>query len=264
MKKGIITLSFDDGRKDNYMIFKGLLEKYNIPATINIATGYIEGMVQAGDNPAMSKGEVLELYNNPLFEIAGHGDMHNNDVNDINMGKRKLLQWFWLPETSKIGFASPGSEMSVEYIEKNAAMFEKMGFKYMRTGFRIRSHRILRIIARKFARVSHSVAAFQFAYNDTLQDTVNGLSIVSIPVLHDTTFLQVKSVVDQAIKQKKWVVLMFHSIEHKNETYYSDTWTWDYDCFERLLKYMRKKNDNQEVEICTTCDAYNKLKKEEF
>lgn len=264
MEKGIITLSFDDGRKDNYLIFKKLLEKYNIPATINIATGYIEGHVQAGKNPAMSKEEVLKLYDSPLFEIAAHGDMHNNDIDDVIMGKKKLLEWFQLSEDSKIGFASPGSEMSVEYIEENSTLFTKMGFEYMRTGLRISSHKRLRIIARKFARVTHSVNAFQFAYNDTLQDSVDGLSVVSVPVLHDTTFLQVKSLLDQAIKQKKWLVLMFHSIEQKNEPYYSDTWTWDYDCFERLLKYMKKKRDNREVELYTTCVAYNKLKKEEI
>ena len=264
MEKGIVTLSFDDGRKDNYLIFKELLEKYKIPATVNIATGYIEGKVQAGKNPAMTKNEVIELYNNPLFEVAVHGDMHNNDINDIKMGKKKLLQWFQIPEKSKLGFASPGSGMSIDYIEKNYETFEAMGFEYIRTGLRISSYRILRIAARRFARLFHSVYAFRFAYNDTIQDTVKGLAIVSIPVLHDTTFRQIKGVVDQVIREKKWVVLMFHSIEHKKGAYYSDTWTWDYESFEQLLKYLSEKRDEQKIEISTTYDAYNKLKKEEL
>lgn len=264
MKKGIVTLSFDDGRKDNYFIFKDLLEKYKIPATVNIATGYIEGKVQAGKNPAMLKEEVIELYNNPLFEVAGHGDMHGNDIDDIREGKKKLVQWFQLPEKSKLGFASPGSEMSIDYIDSNYETFERMGFEYIRTGLRVSSYRILRIAARRFARVIHSAYAFRFAYNDTFQDSVKGLAVVSIPVLHDTTFRQVKGVIDQAIKQKKWIVLMFHSIEQKNGLYYSDVWTWDYEAFERLLKYISKKRNEQEIEISTTHDAYNKLKKEEL
>lgn len=41
LKKAIISLSFDDGRRDSYDVFTELLIPMNIPATINIPTGYI-------------------------------------------------------------------------------------------------------------------------------------------------------------------------------------------------------------------------------
>lgn len=41
VKKGVVTLSFDDGRLDNYAVIKKLLLPNKVPATINIATGYI-------------------------------------------------------------------------------------------------------------------------------------------------------------------------------------------------------------------------------
>lgn len=46
MKKAIVTLSFDDGRIDNYRVAKEILLPNNIPATINIATAYIDGSLK--------------------------------------------------------------------------------------------------------------------------------------------------------------------------------------------------------------------------
>lgn len=83
MKKAIVSLSFDDGRKDNYKIFQDILQKYELSATINIATGYIEGKVNAALQPAMSIEQIIELSTNELFEIACHGDLHSNDLEDI-------------------------------------------------------------------------------------------------------------------------------------------------------------------------------------
>ena len=46
MKKAIVTLSFDDGRIDNYQVVKEILLRNNVPATINVATGYIDGSLE--------------------------------------------------------------------------------------------------------------------------------------------------------------------------------------------------------------------------
>lgn len=43
MDRAVVTLSFDDGRIDNYCIVKEVTNPLNIPVTINIATGYITG-----------------------------------------------------------------------------------------------------------------------------------------------------------------------------------------------------------------------------
>lgn len=45
-KEAIVTFSFDDGRIDNYKVVKEILLPNNIPATINIATGYIDGSLK--------------------------------------------------------------------------------------------------------------------------------------------------------------------------------------------------------------------------
>jgi len=42
MKKNIV-LSFDDGRKDFYEYALPILKKYNLVATLNVTTGYVDG-----------------------------------------------------------------------------------------------------------------------------------------------------------------------------------------------------------------------------
>ena len=41
--KALISFSFDDGRIDNYEILYPLLKQYNLPATLNITTGFVKG-----------------------------------------------------------------------------------------------------------------------------------------------------------------------------------------------------------------------------
>ena len=46
MKKAIVSISFDDGRSDNYWIAKKILLPNKFPATLNIATAYIDGSLK--------------------------------------------------------------------------------------------------------------------------------------------------------------------------------------------------------------------------
>ena len=84
--KSIISLSFDDGRLDNYTLMYPIIKKYNIPVTINIATGYIEGVINPSDfdfPEPMSVSMLSQLFHDSNVEIAGHGYMHINEKEDI-------------------------------------------------------------------------------------------------------------------------------------------------------------------------------------
>lgn len=110
MEKGYVSFSFDDGRIDNYTIAYPILKHYQLPATFNITTGYVEGKFQKGPltyADPMNMQMVDELYRDSLMEIAGHGYWHRNTIEDILKGVSELKKslrsggggYFWLCES---------------------------------------------------------------------------------------------------------------------------------------------------------------------
>ena len=250
-KTAIITLSFDDGRIDTYTVAKELLEKKSIPATINIATGYIEGNTRAGtDISPMTRENVVDLHHCGIFEIAAHGDMHKNDFEDITSGKEKLLSWIGKEEP--IGFASPSSAMTVKYINTNKAALVQIGFSYARTSHTHQRKRFakIKILLRKAARITGSTLLYRLAYNDLT--VIDDFAVTSIPVFSFTTFKQLKSLIGVAIKRGALLTLMFHSVCKAGEIGYENIYSYDWDEFTRLVDYLDAMRKESKIDILTT------------
>ena len=264
-KEAIITFSFDDGRIDNYKAVKEILLPNNIPATINIATGYIDGslkMLGGGYNPKpMTIEQIRELYSTGIIEIAGHGDLHKNEWDDIKLGREKLLAWLQVPFDSKIGFASPGSGMTPKFIRENQRILENLGFSYARTGPEIRTKHMMRLYARKAARVLHWSKLYKVAYKDSLQSRVTKEPVLSIPILKDTSLAEIKELIHFSEKRELLCTLMFHSIIDEQKNKNGDIWCYDYRKFEELVSWLKEEREKNKLEILTTADA---LKNVEF
>lgn len=261
MDKGIVVLSFDDGRQDNYHIFMELLKPRNLPATVNIATGYVQGQCNVcGEGiklPALTKEQVAELAKQELFEVACHGDRHSNTPEDIISGRDKLISWLNLPQDAKIGFASPGSDMSSEYIRNNTAAFDAMGFSYVRTGLRYKTLPKMRILCRKAARVLHFPFLYRFAYAETLMAEGEGKLITAVPVVRDITVAEVNALADLAARDKKLLVLMFHSVTGAAyELHRNDPWCYDQDKFIKILENLVRLRELNQIDIKTTEQAF--------
>jgi len=75
----LICVTLDDGYKDNYTEALPVFQKYNIPFTIYVATGYVDGSVpcKRGDSaPLMSIEEVRRISRDSLCTIGAHTVSH--------------------------------------------------------------------------------------------------------------------------------------------------------------------------------------------
>lgn len=80
-----IVITFDDGYKDNLTNALPILEKYNIPATIYIATSFIEKIEHGLE--MLTKEDIKYIDSHNLIEIGshthGHTDLSSMSKNEI-------------------------------------------------------------------------------------------------------------------------------------------------------------------------------------
>lgn len=263
MKRAIISLSFDDGRGDNKDIFENVLIPMSIPATLNVTTGYVDGSCPAervpSDKSAISISDVQRLADNSLVEIALHGDNHLNTASDIFAGRNKIITWLGYQQNHVFGFASPGSGFKVEdFVNSDSALFRE-DISYLRTSLRIENNRWLRILCRKTGRIVHIPLLYQIAYADTLMSECEDRVVYSVPVLKDTTFCQIKALVDLAVKRSCALTLMFHSVV--DDTAGEDNWSWQRQKFIDLCNYLVQKRREGLLEILTTQQLVDVLRR---
>lgn len=260
MDRGIVTLSFDDGRRDTYDVFMKILKPMGIPATVNIPSGYVEtgfsDYKEIGYNGLMSKRQLDEIAECPLFEIAGHGYMHSNDPDDIRKGIEKLREWY--PHIKTWGFASPHSEMNAEEILEHKKFYDELGIRYVRVGrnFGKKSYfkRAESLIAKKF----HSNFFFKMCYIDSL-NAGKEFVLHAIPVMKDTTLEQIESIIEYTILNRSWCVLEIHSIDEAFSKEYEEIFCWNKNKFIQLCEYLLAKKKEGILEIKNAISRYKAL-----
>lgn len=256
ISKGNIVFSFDDARLDSYEAIK-IAERYGIKSTLNVTTGYVDGSLPKSNKdfpvPAMTKEQVIELYNNPFVEIACHSHNHTNTFDDIIKGKKELYDW--VKPNGELGFVSPGS--SVDFNVNPLSKFKGTGFLYVRIGpIWGKYAKILRIL-RKASRIFQSPFLCYLGYRSTLKNAVEENYLIhGVPVIHDNTLKQFTYLVDKCSQEGLTCVFIFHSILSKGVNKADDNWSWDKDDYVRLCEYIHKKM-NDGIESCFTRELLN-------
>lgn len=249
MKKCCISLSFDDGRDDNFSIVLPILEKYGIKATFNITTGYIDGELKNMPSPRSAMTwEQVNIIREKGHEIAGHGHMHLNTTDDITMGAKLL-------GGGKIGFASPGTGFKKS--EENEVILKKTGIQYIRLSMRYFRNEKWKVLCRKMSRILHNRLfsfLYKIAYADTCMDSFENLYVYSVPIMHDTTYYQIKSLVNYAVKNNKILVLMFHSVLPRSAKGYDDIWSYDEKSFDRICYLLSQYEQKSLCKVLPTID----------
>lgn len=255
-----VILSFDDGRKDNIDVAEKVLKKYELKATFNITTGYLDDTIRGSErpcrNPALTINDVMELNKNELFEIAGHGQNHLNDVEDWQEGIEKLKQWLgehWGEQG--IGVASPHCGITEQSIMEKSEIIKSNNIAYVRIGLKNQNSLIQKIVS-KLAILTHSNVMFYASIKKSLQVVGTSMCVYSIPVLHNLTVEQIKYAIMKAETQKLDCVFMFHSIVLSKDQYYSDLWSWDAEKFDELCKWLKREQSDKKIQVVTTIEMF--------
>ena len=237
--KSYISLSFDDGRRDSFEFGRPILKKYDIPATFNITSGYVlDGrMADIVTSAEPMTVEMLRtLYGDPSIEIAGHGDRHENSLEDLVRGLEGLHSILGVESLydGPDGLASPGSELEKPEFKEVLDQVISHGVGYVRVSCRYQSWTVAKILLRKLSRIFPIPALYAAAYGDTLMDRIGEDRLLySIPVLGMISVAELDAVMRRAIREGKSCILMFHSIVPAGARL-RDNWDFPADKFEAL------------------------------
>lgn len=234
-----VSITFDDGRKDNYTTAFPIMRHYDLLGTVFVTTGFVdsswtkdESWLSAGD--ALSVDE-LRLLKQVGWEVGLHGDRHVTDIEDTKTSIKKLNSW--LGVDFRYGFSMPNSNADPEKI----AEFEKeccQGgiLSYIRRG----RGRNTRSIPSKALFALYSIFKLQWAYNRFNDPSINELitmdlkNIKSIVIRSNDNPEMIRRFIER-IPDNTLVVFMLHSILKQGDILYdADPWCWDSKKFEQF------------------------------
>lgn len=255
-----VILSFDDGREDNYRAAEEIMKELGIPGTFNITTGYVLNTIKDNEKPGphkpMSLEHLKQLANIGIFEIAGHGYTHDNEIDNLIFGVKELRKLI-SNENMVQGVASPNSEFDLSKIEVAKETFELEGIKYLRVSNDYSKLNLFKKILRRLNRIFRIPYIYYFTNKDSIVESPQFL-MYSIPVIRDTTLDEVRYFLEKAIEYypDSICIFMFHSILKKGEEYYDDLFSWDFDEYKKLCEYLSDVRKAGRVAIVRNEELY--------
>lgn len=214
--QGLVSFSYDDGAFDNYELGIPLHEQYNIPASFNI----ISSVVNGEENNLYASSVHIKHMSDLGYEISSHS--HNHQIPDssgnggfgvltreeynfeFSTSNRMLREWD-IPRIE--GFVVPGSRWTV----------------------------LLEEVAKDYYKYIRSMGNGE-AINTPLE---NPYHLYSFPVLSYTGVSEIKMLIDEAIEEKKWLILMLHGLKLNGAD--GGTYTWETSKLEEVLAYINSK-----------------------
>lgn len=187
--QAMITFSYDDGLDTFYENALPLHEKYGIAATLNVIAGRIK---DGAHTEFLEAKQIKDAYARGV-EIGSHAYSHydpltsnSDDDLEFEMAKSKEILMQIVPKVDSIAIPFSAYDNRV------------------------------REIAKKHYK---AVRVFEHKQNNIPPDDPYWLH-TAIAVTNETTFAQVKTRIDEAVKNKKWCIIMLHGIDPKNDELY--------------------------------------------
>lgn len=246
---GTVVLAFDDGRSDMITNVVPLLEKYSLPATFNITTGYIDGSLRQHNRFCENKPahlvDLLKLKNNSLFEIASHGDQHLNSASDIKNSIIKLKKWGIIEK--KCGFGSPGHGMDCLTDDQIIHVKNQLDLDYIRIGTRLKSN-VLAKVERQIVTRFDFESGFRKIYSKCLNEYKADV-YKCIPYNKRMNIDRMKDMALLSGSENKVLIILFHSVLKKEEICFNNIENIDFILFENLIHYLYKLRQSSKINI---------------
>lgn len=264
--KTVVSLSLDDGREDTYRMAYKIMKKYGLTGTIHVVTGYVDGS-WIPENWYTAKGaikvEQLKEMKDYGFEISSHGDKHITEEQDFLESIRKLRKWELIED--KVGFSIPYSKLSEQDRDKFSECLVNNRVTYMRGG---RNPLCYSLKSKVFCGL-YTITKIQFFYDLFNKHNWMDLSknckiykynLFSVVIRYGDPPDMIVKFIKSKVNRSKWVILMIHGIQEKNEdTYGQDPWCWDLDKFEQLCGQLKFMSDSGEISIKPIMDVIEEM-----
>lgn len=233
-----IVLTFDDGRSDNYLHAKRIMERYGLTGTVYVTTGFIDGtwkgssVLKSPSRPLCIE-EILRLKNSG-WEIGLHGDKHLTCVEDMAVSMEKLISWGI--DNPAWGFSVPNSKVEEKRISEilNSPHGARIG--YVRRGRKCDTSKFVNRLLYGI----YSVTGTRWAYRRFNAQNVFCLSEADssyIPSVVVKGNDRPEMIVDfvRSLPDQSVVVFMLHSIlPNADPLCGKDPWSWEESKFETL------------------------------
>ena len=112
-----VTVTFDDGYKDNLYAVAPIMQKYRIPFTVFVSTSFI----QNGTPDFLTKGELQELSMLPGVSIGSHGATHTrftklskSELRDELISSKRYLEDITCKEVTAISYPHGSVDSNVK------------------------------------------------------------------------------------------------------------------------------------------------------
>jgi len=250
-----LAFTFDDGRSDNYLLAKRIMDKYQFCGTVYITTGFIDGtwenkdVLQSPTRP-LTVEEINGLHSSG-WEIGLHGDKHKTQKDDMRTALDKLQSWGITNDCW--GISVPNSSASEKEI--NALLESEYGKKivYIRRGRKCNTAKFKNKVLYVLYSVLKSKLAYRYfnADNVFLYRNCNSSNVPSVVVKSndraDMLIDFIKTLPDGSV-----VVLMLHSILSADHAMCGkDSWSWDERNFEMLCSGLKDMENNNNLKVKT-------------
>lgn len=248
-----VAITFDDGRSDNYLLAKEIMDSCQFRGTVYVTTGFIDGTWKEKDvlkSPSrpLTADEIKKLHE-AGWEIGLHGDRHEMQTADMQTALRKLGDWeienrFW-------GVSAPNSNGEEAEIAALLAGEAGAEITYVRRGRKCDTKKL----KNRALYGAYSVFQSKWAYRHFNAENaflLESMEISNVPSI----VVKGKDRPEWIIDFIRWIpdgsaaVLMLHSILPADHAACGkDPWSWESGRFEKLCQELKFLTTKGEVEV---------------